>query len=80
VDGLMHMSNATKANIIALANAVILCLQAFGLQINNAQQAAIGAVVNAALVTWIGLTYRSSSARAGDAGPGATAAPTTAGG
>ena len=27
---LKHMTNATKANIIALVNALILCLQTFG--------------------------------------------------
>ena len=62
--GLKTMTNATKANIIALVNAIILCLQTFGVPINNAQQAAIGGVVNAALVAWIGLTYKSSRMRA----------------
>jgi hypothetical protein len=64
VAALKTMTNATKANIIALVNAIILCLQVFGVPINNAQQAAIGAVINAALVVWIGLTYKSSKARA----------------
>ena|GEM_PF-3622856 len=71
----MHMTNATKANIIAFANAVILCLQAFGVPINNAQQAAIGAVVNAGLVVWIGLTYQSSKLRVDTASAGTV--PTT---
>jgi hypothetical protein len=61
---LKTITNATKANIIALVNAIILCLQTFGVPINNAQQAAIGGVVNAALVAWIGLTYKASRMRA----------------
>jgi hypothetical protein len=71
---LKTITNATKANIIALVNAIILCLQAFGVPINNAQQAAIGAVVNAALVTWIGLTYKSSKMRAEEPAPAASPA------
>ena len=72
---LKHMTNATKANIIALVNALILCLQTFGVPINNAQQAAIGGLVNAALVTWIGLTYKSSKMRADEPAPAGEAAP-----
>jgi hypothetical protein len=72
---LKHMTNATKANIIALVNATILCLQTFGVPINNAQQAAIGGLVNAALVVWIGLTYKSSKMRADE--PQAAAEPAT---
>jgi hypothetical protein len=68
---LKTITNATKANIIALVNAIILCLQVFGVPITNAQQAAIGGVVNAALVAWIGLTYKSSKARIPDAAPAA---------
>jgi len=71
---LKTMTNATKANIIALVNAIILCLQVFGVPINNAQQAAIGGLVNAALVVWIGLTYKASKMRADEPAPAATPA------
>ena len=74
MSALKHMTNATKANIIALVNAIILCLQTFGVPINNAQQAAIGGLVNAALVAWIGLTYRSSKMRAEEPVPAGEAA------
>jgi hypothetical protein len=73
MSGLKTMTNATKANLIALANAVILCLQVFGVPINNAQQAAIGGLINATCVVWISMTYKNSKMRAGDA-PEAAAA------
>jgi hypothetical protein len=63
MQGLKQMTNATKANIIAIVNAIILCLQVFGVPINNAQQAAIGGLVNAVLIAWIGLTYKDSNKR-----------------
>lgn len=63
MEGIKHMTNATKANVIALVNAVILCLQTFDVPITNAQQAAIGGVVNAVLVAWIGMTYKDSHKR-----------------
>jgi hypothetical protein len=75
MEGIKHMTNATKANVIALVNAFLLCLQAFGVPLTNEQQAAIGALVNAALVTWIGVTYKDSKARVPEAAPADVAAP-----
>jgi hypothetical protein len=69
MDGMKHMTNATKAHVIALLNAFLLCLTAFGVPLTSEQQAAIGALVNAALVTWIGTTYKNSKARIPDAAP-----------
>ncbi len=77
MDAIKHATNATKANIIALVNAIILCLQVFGVPINNAQQAAIGGVVNAALVAWIGLTYKDSKLRSDTRRAGRAVTPTT---
>jgi hypothetical protein len=77
MDAIKHATNATKANIIALVNAIILCLQVFGVPINNAQQAAIGGVVNAALVAWIGLTYKDSKLRSDTRRAGHAVTPTT---
>lgn len=76
MQGMREMTNATKANVIALVNAAMLCLQAFGVPLTNEQQAAIGGLVNATLVAWIGMTYRASKHRAPQE-PAAEAAPVT---
>ncbi len=60
------MTNATKANAIAAVNAALTLIVSFGVNVTDAQQAAITGAVNAALVLWISLTYRSSAKRVPD--------------
>jgi hypothetical protein len=63
---LKHMTNATKAQLVAAVNAIVLCLQVFGVPINNAQQAAIGVAANAVFGVWIAMTYKNAEPRADD--------------
>ena len=56
-------TNATKANIIGLVNAAMFLVVAFGVSLTDAQQGAIGGFVNAALILWVGLTYKDSPKR-----------------
>lgn len=60
------MTNATKANVIALVNTALGTLVAFGVNLSNAQTAAITGFVNAALVLWVGLTFKTSAKRVKD--------------
>jgi hypothetical protein len=60
---LTHPTNATKANLIALANALIALVTAFGLDLSADQIAAILAVVNIVASAWVGLTYKQSPKR-----------------
>lgn len=60
------MTNALKANVIAVINAALVLVVSFGVDVSDAQQAAITGVVNAVLVTWIGLTYKESPKRIPD--------------
>jgi hypothetical protein len=61
-----EITNATKANIIAVINTGLILLLAFGVDISEAQIAAIMAAVNAVLVLLVGLTYKDSSKRVPD--------------
>lgn len=61
------MSNATKAQVLALVNAVLLLAVAFDVAVSQAQIGAIGVAVNAALSVWVSLTYRNSAKRIPDA-------------
>ena len=54
------MTNALKAGIIALANAVLGCVTAFGVSLSDYQQAAIVTLLNAALALWVAFTYKNS--------------------
>ena len=60
------MTNTTKAHLIVLANAVMVCVAAFGVNLSDKQTAAIMLVVNAGLSLWVGLTYRNSVKRIPD--------------
>lgn len=57
------MTNATKANIIAVVNAVLVLVTSFGVDVTDEQQAAITGAVNAILVAWVGLTFKNSTKR-----------------
>lgn len=61
-----NMTNATKANVIAFINTFLVLLVSFGVSLSDGQQAALIGCVNAALVLWIGLTYKDSSKRIPD--------------
>lgn len=54
------MTNALKAHVIALVNAVMILCVAFGVPLTDAQYGAIGLVVNSALSIWVALTYKHS--------------------
>lgn len=60
------MTNATKALVIALANATMQAATSFGLDLTDAQQSALVTLVNAALALWIALTYQRSRKRIPD--------------
>lgn len=57
------MTNATKANLIAVINTGLILLLAFGVSISDAQMAGIMGFVNAALVLFVGVTYKNSAKR-----------------
>lgn len=63
MNSILNMTNATKAQIIVLINAVLALLQAFGVDLTDEQQGAILVVVNALLGLWVGLTYNQSRKR-----------------
>lgn len=58
-----EMTNATKAQIIVLINAIFALLQAFGVDFSDEQQGATLVLVNAVLALWVGLTYQYSRKR-----------------
>ncbi|HEY3544349.1 MAG TPA: hypothetical protein VGK79_17565 [Gaiellaceae bacterium] len=66
MQGLKHMTNATKAQLVAAVNAIVLCLQVFAVPINNSQQAAIGVAANAIFGVWIAMSAKESKRRADD--------------
>ena len=57
------MTNATKANLIAVLNAVLICATLFGLDLTDAQVAGIMGLANALGVLAVGLTYKDSPKR-----------------
>lgn len=57
------MTNATKAVIIALANELLALLIAFGVELSDAQTAAIAGTLNAFLVLYVAVTYKNSPKR-----------------
>lgn len=60
------MTNATKALVTSLVNAVIALVVAFGWDATDAQIAAILGVSNAVLALWVALTYKNSPKRIPD--------------
>lgn len=63
VERAIAMTNATKAQIIVVTNALIAFLQAFGIDFTDEQQGALIVLVNAVLGLWVGLTYDLSRKR-----------------
>lgn len=61
------MTNATKANVIALANALLAVAVLFGAPLTEEQLAGIAVALNAAGALAVGLTYKSSPKRLPDA-------------
>lgn len=62
------MTNSTKAAIIAVLNAALGLLIAFGVPVTETQTAAILALGNSVLALWVGLTYKNSPTRVPDNG------------
>lgn len=60
------MTNALKAQVLALVNALLLLAVAFDVVLTQPQIAGIGVAVNAALSVWVSLTYRNSPKRIPD--------------
>lgn len=60
------MTNASKAQIVAFVNSVLVLVVAFGVNLSDAQTAAITVAVNSALSMWIALTYSGSKKRIPD--------------
>lgn len=63
----ISMTNATKANVIALVNAIFGLLTAFDVAFTEAQKGAIIGVVNAVFVVFVGATYTQSRKRTPEA-------------
>jgi hypothetical protein len=63
MNGLATMTNATKAQIIVVINALLALLQSFGVDLTDEQQGAILILINAGLGLWVGLTYKDSTKR-----------------
>lgn len=59
----MVMTNATKAQIIVVVNAIFAFLQTFGIDMTDEQEGATLVLVNALLGLWVGLTYNYSHKR-----------------
>lgn len=59
----LTMTNATKAQIIVIVNAIFALLQAFGMDFTDEQQGSILVLINAVLALWVGLTYKNSQTR-----------------
>jgi hypothetical protein len=64
---LKNPTNATKAQLLAVVNAVVALVTAFGFSLSGEQVAAITLVVNALFGLWVGLTYKDSPKRVPDA-------------
>jgi hypothetical protein len=63
IETLKHPTNATKAQILAAVNALIVLVTAFGLELSADQIGAITLTVNALFSAYIGLTYKQSPKR-----------------
>lgn len=64
---MLTISNATKAQVIALVNAVLGLLGAFNIgSMTDAQKGAIIVTANAFLAVVVGVTYKQSAKRAPD--------------
>ena len=57
------MTNATKANLIAVLNSLLIVAVLFGLELSDAQVAGIMGAANALGVLAVGLTYKDSPKR-----------------
>jgi hypothetical protein len=57
------VTNATKANLIAVLNAVLIAATLFGLDLSDEQVLAVMGVANALGVLVVGLTYKDSPKR-----------------
>lgn len=60
------LTNATKAGIIALVNATLGLLLAFGVPLTEVQTGAVLVFVNAALGLFVGVTFKDSPKRVPD--------------
>jgi hypothetical protein len=57
------LTNATKANLIAVLNAALIAATLFGLDLSDEQVLAVMGVANALGVLVVGLTYKDSPKR-----------------
>ncbi len=60
---LYEITNATKAQIVVFANALLVVLKAFDVPLTDAQFDAISLAGNAAFGLWIALTFQLSKKR-----------------
>jgi hypothetical protein len=61
-----QLTNASKAQVIAVVNAALGLVIAFGVNMTSAQQVSITTLVNAVLALWVGITYKASPRRTPD--------------
>lgn len=60
----VNLNGITIAYVMGLTNAVLVCVMAFGVQLNDTQRTAVAGLVNAALVLAIHLAHRIGEAAA----------------
>lgn len=60
---IIEMTNASKAQIIVVINAIFALLQAFGVDMSDEQQGTILVLVNALFALWVAGTYNYSRKR-----------------
>ena len=59
-------SNATKAQIVAIVNAILVALPAFGILTDNTQMGAVVGIFNVSAAMFVGGTYKQSPNRISD--------------
>lgn len=69
MSNLLNITNATKANVMGLVNAVLGVLIAFHVVLTQTQLGAIDVLANAVMIALIGATYKASAMRKPDPAP-----------
>lgn len=62
---IVDMTNASKAQIIVVINAIFAFLESIGVHMSDTQQGAILVLINALLALWVAFTYNYSHKRIG---------------
>lgn len=63
---ILDMTNASKAQIIVVINAIFAFLESLGVHMSDEQQGAILVLINSLLALWVAFTYNYSRKRLGN--------------